>query len=473
MDANLQSLIYSRLANQERKADNPADVLDAITKKHSLFELGPAELVGIDEKFQAALSCDQPGAFQALFASEELALKASGQLSLKKASLLQSRKRDMDKANADIFRLQKETRLDSAAFKDLEELCRNLQAVSVEKQDSNTKLLRAEAERTAEIDRECQASLSGVTAKIDAEEADIDLKAAENVDLLSKMEQFKAHLDLRREKLRNEKKTQELMVKLEAAQSAQRNFHQEQEQLQRDSCKAKIVHSKETILQLEQQLAMYTQKFGEFEDTLSRSAEVLQQLDERERSMAEVVAKLRADSVEWGQRAAQAQANLITALGQQRSSEEQVKGLQADLIKAEKHCRKLQARRKEVLAVQSRESKNAGTSGGSGGRGAIPFPMKAMHRGAEMYEMEGGQGGASHIDGASSMPSIPAHPAQTHVHSAPSSSSHASPSSSSSSSPARKLTATTAAASEGSEGPGEAGEAGEEDPIHLTEGGTS
>ncbi|KAJ1406108.1 myosin-like coiled-coil protein-domain-containing protein [Ochromonadaceae sp. CCMP2298] len=447
MDANLQSLIYSRLANPKGQADSPADIIEAtlqaLTKKYSLYEVGPAELAAIDEKFQAALSSDQPNALEELFAAEERAMEASGQLAAKKALLYQSRMRDMDKAQADIFRLQEETRTESAQFKELEELCRNLQALSVEKLDSNQKLLTAETERTAEIDRECKASLSSVTIKIDAEEADIDKMEAENVDLLAKMEQFKAHLDLRREKLRNEKKTQGLMLKLEEAQLAQRNFHLEQEQLQRASCKSKIVHSKETILQLEKQLVMYSTKFGEFEDTLTRSAEVLLQLDERERSMTEIVSKLRADSLEWGQRAAQAQGNLITALEQQQGTEREIKGLQEALAKSEKNCRQLQARRKEAL-LREKKSAPAGGTSGTGGRliPSIPFPLTGPEGGNK--QLIGNAISSGTVPILSPTVKGPKGPV-------PTSSSTPSPSSSSVSSPARKSPTAAACESTGDE----------------------
>ena len=53
--------------------------------------------------------------------------------------------------------------------------------------------------KTNQIESEWVASLGSVTSKIDAEEADINAKAQENEELRVKLEQFKGHLELRRE----------------------------------------------------------------------------------------------------------------------------------------------------------------------------------------------------------------------------------------------------------------------------------
>ena len=92
--------------------------------------------------------------------------------------------------------------------------------------------------------------------------------------------------------MRNEQRTKELTAKLEAAKLAQRTYLEEQEKLKRDACKSKIIHTGETVAQLEQQLLMYDAKFVEFESTLTRTNEIMAQLAERELSLSTVVQKV-------------------------------------------------------------------------------------------------------------------------------------------------------------------------------------
>lgn len=252
-----------------------------------------------------------------------------------------------DKLIADTLRMREAITSLTTQINEVGELCRKLQVLEKEKIQHHSKMLEVEVEKTQSIEKECGLSLSSVTARIEAEESDIATKAAENNDLTAKLEQFRGHLELRREKQRNEARTKELVSKLEAAKQAQQNYEREQAQLKRDSCRSKLVHSQETVLQLEQQLAMYDNKFADFEETLRRTAEVVAQLDAREQALLQAVAGLRRDNAEWKTKTAQADVALIAALDDKRGAEEKLATLRAAAGKAEQKCRQLQARRQQ------------------------------------------------------------------------------------------------------------------------------
>lgn len=301
---------------------------------------------GLEERFKHAAAL--PNAIEAIkdLFTEELDMKSAVNVSVdSKSHMFRTRNHKLLQMNSDSLRFQDSLSKLSPQLEEVAELCRNLQALEKEKHEHNEKLLSVELEKSLAIQRECGASLASVTSKIDAEEADLEEKARENKDLCAKLEQFRAHLELRREKQRNETRTRELQSQLEAAQKAQLAFVSQQEQLKRESCHSKVVHARETVLQLEAQLAMYDKKFGEFQDTLRRTAEVMVQLEEREAALHSAAQRLRAENAEWKSRSAQADVALVDALERKETIQKEAAALKASAGKAEKRCRELQSRR--------------------------------------------------------------------------------------------------------------------------------
>lgn len=381
-DATNLALIYSRLADLESQRDSSTDILQSITQKHSLESVDPLEASAIEEKFRS-VCCQVPlvDAIKAAF-EEEHKIKDELLKSLAaNAAKYHTQKLSRDQMVADSFRLSESLKTLRPQVQDMGELCRSLQALDKEKADHHAKMLLAEQQKTSHIESECGASLSSVTTKIDAEEADINAKAQENEELRVKLEQFKGHLELRREKLKNEQRTKELTEKLEAAKLAQKTYIEEQEKLKRDACKSKIIHTRETVMQLEQQLQLYDRKFEEFESTLTRTNEIMTQLAERELSLLTVVSKLRQDHAEWAARSTQAEENLALAMEQKKKAEGELAELKASAQRTEKKVRKLQTKRKEVMS--SANPASAGVSNGNGiasaVRSATPPAAAANH----------------------------------------------------------------------------------------------
>lgn len=339
--------IYSRLAVLESQQVTGTDALEEVFRKYSVTaESSSDAFSGLDERFKHAASL--PNAIEAIkdIFTEELDMKSAVNVSLdSKSTMYRTRNHKLLQMNSDSLRLQDSISKLSPQLREVTELCRNLQALEKEKNEHNAKLLSVELEKSMAIQRECGASLTSVTTKIDAEEADLEAKAKENDDLCVKLEQFRAHLELRREKQRNEARTRELQGQLEAAQKAQLAFVSQQEQLKRESCHSKVIHAQETVLQLEAQLSMYDKKFAEFQDTLRRTAEVMVQLEERETALQSAAQRLQAENAEWKDRSALADVALVEALDRKETVHKEAVALKTAAAKAEKRCRELQALR--------------------------------------------------------------------------------------------------------------------------------
>lgn len=261
----------------------------------------------------------------------------------------------------EIFRLRQELApggdLSAEKQAEMSELCRKLQALSKDKQDNNSMVLSQEKEKTASIEAECSATLNGVRERIAAEEAGVEKKEHENIELQDKLEVFARHLELHREKQRNEEHTKQLMAQLAAAQRAQWTHRKMQTEMRRDVLLSKVTHAQETIHKHNMQLNLYTSKMSEFEDTIQRSEEVLQQLSERERKMCESAKLARKNAKGWQKQADQANVSLIEALNLNAVTTSENQQLRTETARLEADCRKLQAlraKRKETAAQVGR-----------------------------------------------------------------------------------------------------------------------
>jgi hypothetical protein len=234
-------------------------------------------------------------------------------------------------------------------IKELEDICRNLQKLAKEKDDYRSQLVLQEKMKTDQLQSECLQSIAAVTTKIEEEEEELKQKAQENEELQSKLEQFTYHMRLRKEKVRNEERARELQAKLEEAKRAQFDYFQEQEKLKAQSLKSRVHHLEETVHSLRSQLSNYGGKFEEFEDTLKRSAAVLDKVDEREATLNEILSNMKCESLTLKQKATEADVSIIQALEQKRVEENEFIKVKATYEKFEKKCRKLMLQRQQVM----------------------------------------------------------------------------------------------------------------------------
>lgn len=179
------------------------------------------------------------------------------------------------------------------------------------------------------------------------------MKSLENEELKSKLDQFSQHLQLRREKLRNEERAKDLQQRLEQARHAQIEYAKVQERLRAESYKSKIRHLEEAIATLQQQVAMYGGKFDEFEDTLNRSCTILEKVEEREKALEAMMVKLSQEHDALKHNATEADVGLIKAMEAKRQLEDDVAKVKQQAEKLERKCRRLLSKRQDLAKRQS------------------------------------------------------------------------------------------------------------------------
>lgn len=371
-DSTKLALIYSRLAELEVQKKKKTTIGEEISKRFSASDLDPLEIANIDVIFKdvsqqltdasTAQSADAVSEaisrLRLLFLAEHQfteTLQSSFPDKIKKVEAFRS---EQDGHASEAFRLREEIMKLQSRNEDLEELCRNLQNLAREKDAHRQQLVENERLKSEHLEAECVQSIATVSKKIEQEEEELVQKEQENASLREKLQEFQQHLNLRKEKRQNEVRAQELQRQLRDARRAQAAYVKEQESLRRTSTKARIQQMEETVNSLRHQLTVYASKFEEFESTLSRSVEVLEKINERQVSLSQIASKLQEENAFLKSRAGETDVQVIMAMEQRRTLEQDLAALKTHYEKMEKKCRKLLTRRQELM----KESKPQGAA---------------------------------------------------------------------------------------------------------------
>eukprot|EP01031_Cornospumella_fuschlensis_P038100 gene38100-46295_t len=432
------ALIYSRLAELELQKERRGDVWDAIVKKFDSSHLDTAEIHNIEDIFFDALYgadrntsevprvIDGEGVSRVrlLFLAEQQFSEALHKAISDKLNKVKAFRSERDGKAADMFRVREDLLRQDNRLRDVEELCRSLQKLCKEKDEQRVTMIQQEREKTQHLERECVQSIESVNKKIAEEEKDLELKALENEQLETKLEQFSQHLQLRREKMQNEAKAKELRAQLEGARKAQNDYNKAQDRLRRESIKSKVRHLEEAVHALQQQLSIYGGKFDEFDDTLNKSFSILKKVDERVDTLDTMVQKLSAENEFLKAQVSEADVSFIRAVETKKLLEGDLAGLQAMHEKLDRKVRKLLSKRQELakkVAVEGAGSAGAAVSSTSSSS-SVSTGMKAGEgeagTGTPLTKMPPAAVGAIE-DAPSSLPLLPVAPAAASTSAAP------------------------------------------------------
>jgi hypothetical protein len=361
-DSAKLALIYSKLAELELQKEKQIDITKEIVKKFSHRDLDKDVIGNIETIFfEAAASADVESSLPVSIGSQQidklrLLFLAEKQYSenvqrslSEKLKIIKKNQSNRDVYSSEIYKIREEMLKIEKKTSDFEELCRNLQKLAKEKENHRQLLTESEQSKTEHLQKECMNSIEAVTKKIEEEEKDLERISLENDELKGKLEQFLLHLNLKKEKMKNEEKTKELFLRLKDAKKNQINYLREQERLRAQSCQSKIAHLQETVESLESQLTQFSSKFQEFEQTLQKSSQVIEKMEEREVALKGIADGLLSEQRQLRSRAAEAEIQVIQTMELRKKTEEEIKELKKATEKLEKKCRKVLARRQEVL----------------------------------------------------------------------------------------------------------------------------
>ncbi|XP_020797301.2 LOW QUALITY PROTEIN: alpha-taxilin [Boleophthalmus pectinirostris] len=253
--------------------------------------------------------------------------------------------------------LQKEQRNNLMARSKLEALCRELQREYTELREETIERCREDEKKRNEMTSHFQEMLTEIQSQIEQHNARNDKLCTENNNLTEKLESLMSQCELREESLEKINKHRDLQQKLTEARLAQANallveaedkHKREKEYLLREAIDKtkKCFAMKEQELTMKKKLALYAQKFDEFQGTLAKSNEIFHRFKKEMDTMSEKMKKMEKESTLWKTRFENCNKALTDML-----EERTEKGKEYDLFvlkiqKLEKLCRTLQEERK-------------------------------------------------------------------------------------------------------------------------------
>uniref|UniRef100_A0A8C6S9K2 Taxilin beta n=1 Tax=Neogobius melanostomus TaxID=47308 RepID=A0A8C6S9K2_9GOBI len=206
--------------------------------------------------------------------------------------------------------LQKEQRNNLMARSKLEALCRELQREYTTLREDTVERCREDEKKRSEMTSHFQEMLTEIQAQIEQHNNRNDRLCTENNSLTEKLEGLMSQCELREESLEKINKHRDLQQKLTEARLAQANallveaeekHTREKEYLLVQAAEWKLqtqtLREQGTIMQT--QLALYAQKFDEFQATLAKSNEIFHRFKKEMDTMSDKMKNMEKESNLW------------------------------------------------------------------------------------------------------------------------------------------------------------------------------
>ncbi|XP_070567513.1 alpha-taxilin-like isoform X2 [Ptychodera flava] len=255
----------------------------------------------------------------------------------------------------------------------LESLCRELQRHNKVVKDESIQRAKDEEEKRKELCAKFQQTINDITNQMQDNHAkNIKLKE-ENVELASKLKSLVEQYERREEHIEKMFKHKELELQLSDAklQESGLNLAQEKERNLREKTvilteaadyqrKCEALQAQE--VQLKGQLAIYTEKFEEFQGTLTKSNEVFQQFKQEMDKMTKKIKKLEKETCTWKSRWETCNRSLLEMAEEKTIRDKEMLAQSNKIQKLEKLCRALQAERNALIGKTKAGSRSASSS---------------------------------------------------------------------------------------------------------------
>ncbi|KAM6958978.1 alpha-taxilin isoform 2-T2 [Aplochiton taeniatus] len=241
----------------------------------------------------------------------------------------------------------------------LESLCRELQRHNRTLKEDGMQRARVEEEKRKEVTSHFQVTLNDIQAQMEQHNERNATLRQENSELAEKLKKLIEQYELREEhidKVFKHKDLQQQLVdaKLHQAQELLKES-EERHQREKDFLLKEAVESqrmcelmKQQEVHLKQQLSLYTEKFEEFQTTLSKSNEVFTTFKQEMEKMTKKIKKLEKETTMYRSRWESSNKALLVMAEEKTLRDSEYDGLQGKVQRLEKLCRALQTERNEL-----------------------------------------------------------------------------------------------------------------------------
>ncbi|XP_019405710.1 PREDICTED: beta-taxilin [Crocodylus porosus] len=275
----------------------------------------------------------------------------------------QKKLKHLQKRQAQIIKekdqLQSEHNRAILARSKLESLCRELQRHNKTLKEETIQQAREEDEKRKEITNHFQGTLSEIQSQIE-QQSERNMKLCqENTELAEKLKCIIDQYELREEHLDKIFKHRELQQKLvdakleqsqEMMKEAEERHQREKEYLLNQAAEwklqAKMLKEQETILQA--QITLYSERFEEFQKTLTKSNEVFASFKQEMEKMTKKMKKLEKDTATWKSRFENCNKALLDMIDEKAMRTKEYECFVLKIQRLENLCRALQEERNEL-----------------------------------------------------------------------------------------------------------------------------
>ncbi|XP_028162990.1 gamma-taxilin [Ostrinia furnacalis] len=244
----------------------------------------------------------------------------------------------------------------------LENLCRELQKQNKAIKEESLLKIREEEERRKETQAKFQNTLMEITTLLNQNNEKNAKLRDDNISMSEKFKSVVQQYQLREQQVDKMAKQMALESQLSDAKMQKASLeHQaererivaEMEQLKVSVAqyRAKILELQGTETALRGQLAVYTDKYDEFQNALVKSNQVFGGFKEQMEKMSKKIKKLEKESLSWKSRWETSQTALLDMCGERQASEEKVANTARQLHHMQSLCRTLQAERTLLLGT--------------------------------------------------------------------------------------------------------------------------
>ncbi|XP_049676122.1 alpha-taxilin isoform X1 [Accipiter gentilis] len=241
----------------------------------------------------------------------------------------------------------------------LESLCRELQRHNRTLKEEGVQRAREEEEKRKEVTSHFQVTLNDIQLQMEQHNERNSKLRQENMELAERLKKLIEQYELREEhidKVFKHKDLQQQLVdaKLQQAQEMLKEA-EERHQREKDFLLKEAVESqrmcelmKQQETHLKQQLALYTEKFEEFQNTLSKSSEVFTTFKQEMEKMTKKIKKLEKETTMYRSRWESSNKALLEMAEEKTLRDKELEGLQVKIQRLEKLCRALQTERNDL-----------------------------------------------------------------------------------------------------------------------------
>jgi hypothetical protein len=240
----------------------------------------------------------------------------------------------------------------------LEGLCRELQKHNKLIKDESTARAKEDEEKRKEVSNRFQTTINEIQQQMNDHYSKNTSLREENLELANKLKGLIEQYELREEHIDKILKTKEIEGQLFDAklQQAALQMAEEKEKSLQDKQKLlqETMEAQKRILLLEQQeeklkaqLNMYSEKYEDFQSTLSKSNDVFQSFKTEMEKMTKKIKKLEKETATWRQKWESSNKALVTLAEEKAVGNKEVALLQNKISKLESLCRALQEERRK------------------------------------------------------------------------------------------------------------------------------